>query len=148
MPEDLKVSQIGSSPLPLPFSGLHSPGVRKHCQIIFACYFRKSSIKEGCSNQKNSNVKQTDKLGPKAVQSFVILPQGYRKTGIPDERMFGGDTLPDHEVRKPEAETYCFMTELFDWRTIVSRRMVFGVGRLTENRLVNDRVGTTFTASE
>ena len=52
----------------------------------------------------NCNVKQTDKLGPKAAQSFVILPQGYRKTGIPDERMFGGDTLPDHEVRKPEAE--------------------------------------------
>ena len=44
MPEDLKLSQIGSSQLPLPFRGLHSPGVRKHCQIIFACYFRKSSI--------------------------------------------------------------------------------------------------------
>ncbi len=45
MPEDLKLSQIGSSQLPPPFRGLHSPGVRKHCQIIFACYFRKSSIK-------------------------------------------------------------------------------------------------------
>ena len=56
----------------------------------------------------NSNVKQTDKLGPKAAQSFVILPQGYRKTGIPDERMFGGDTLPDHEVRKPEADSVMF----------------------------------------
>ena len=44
MPEDLKVSQIGSSQRPPPFRGLHSPGVRKHCQIIFACYFRKSSI--------------------------------------------------------------------------------------------------------
>ena len=44
MPEDFKASQIGSSPLPPPFKGLHSPGVRKHCQIIFACYFRKSSI--------------------------------------------------------------------------------------------------------
>ena len=44
MPEDLKVSQIGSSPLPPPFKGLHSPGVRKHCQIIFACYFQKSSV--------------------------------------------------------------------------------------------------------
>ena len=43
MPEDLKVSQIGSSPLPPPFRGLQSPGDRKHCQIIFACYFRKSS---------------------------------------------------------------------------------------------------------
>ena len=30
MPEDLKLSQIGSSQLPPPFSGLHSPGV--HCQ--------------------------------------------------------------------------------------------------------------------
>ena len=44
MPEDLKLSQIGSSQLPPPFRGLHSPVVRKHCQIIFACYFRKSSI--------------------------------------------------------------------------------------------------------
>ena len=44
MPEDLKLSQIGSSPLPPPFRGFHSPGVRKRCQIIFACYFRKSSI--------------------------------------------------------------------------------------------------------
>ena len=44
MSEDLKVSQIGSSPLPPPFRGLHSPGVRKNCQIIFAWYFRKSSI--------------------------------------------------------------------------------------------------------
>ena len=67
------------------------------------------AIKEGCSNQKKKkNVKQTDKLGPKAAQSFVILPQGYRKTGIPDERMFGGDTLPDHEVRKPEADSVMF----------------------------------------
>ena len=30
MTEDLKVSQIGSFPLPPPFRGLHSPGVRKH----------------------------------------------------------------------------------------------------------------------
>ena len=44
MPEDLKVSQTGSSLLPPPFRGLHSPRVRKHCQIILACYFRKSSI--------------------------------------------------------------------------------------------------------
>ena len=44
MPEDLKLSLIGSSQLPPPFRGLHSPGVRKHCQIIFACYFQKSSI--------------------------------------------------------------------------------------------------------
>ena len=29
MPEDLKLSQIGSSPLPPPFRGLLSPGVRK-----------------------------------------------------------------------------------------------------------------------
>ena len=44
MPEDLKLSQIGAFRLPPPFRGLHSPGVRKHCQIIFVCYFRKSSI--------------------------------------------------------------------------------------------------------
>ena len=49
MPEDLKLPQIGSSQLPPPFRGLHSHGVRKRCQIIFACYFRKSSI----SNYQN-----------------------------------------------------------------------------------------------
>ena len=54
MPEDLKVSQIGSSPLPPPFRGLHSPGVRKHCQIIFACYFRKSSI--NCDSTDSVNI--------------------------------------------------------------------------------------------
>ena len=42
MPEDLKVSQIGSSPLPP--SGDFTLPVRKHCQIIFACYFQKLSI--------------------------------------------------------------------------------------------------------
>ena len=69
-----------------------------------------TAIKEGCSNQKqtNTNVKQTDKLGPKAAQSFVILPQGYQKPEIPDERMSGGDTLPDHEVRRPEADSVMF----------------------------------------
>ena len=46
MPEDLKPSQIGSSQLPPPFRGIHSPGVRKHCQIIFACYFGKSSVSQ------------------------------------------------------------------------------------------------------
>ena len=45
MPEDLKLSQISSFQLPPPFRGLHSPGVRKHCQIVFACYFRKLSIR-------------------------------------------------------------------------------------------------------
>ena len=44
MPEDLKLLQIGSSQLPPPFRGLHSPRVRKHCQITIACYFQKSSI--------------------------------------------------------------------------------------------------------
>ena len=39
MPEDLKASQISSSLLPPPFRGLHSPGVRKHCQIIFRLLF-------------------------------------------------------------------------------------------------------------
>ena len=64
--------------------------------------------KDAQTKTTKSNVKQTDKLGPKAAQSFVILPQGYRKTGIPDERMFGGDTLPDHEVKKPEADSVMF----------------------------------------
>ena len=41
MPEDLKLSQIGSSPLPPPFRGLHSPGVSNYLRLLF----RKSSIK-------------------------------------------------------------------------------------------------------
>ena len=44
MPEDLKLSQISSSPLLPPFRGLHSPGVWKHCQISFTCYFLTLSI--------------------------------------------------------------------------------------------------------
>ena len=36
MPKDLKPSLIGSSQLQPPFRGIHPPGVRKHCQIIFA----------------------------------------------------------------------------------------------------------------
>ena len=55
MPEDLKLSQIGSSQLPSPFRGLHSPGVRKHGQIIFACYFRKSSIVCGGLNARTGS---------------------------------------------------------------------------------------------
>ena len=63
MPEDLKLSQIGSSPLPPPFRGLHSPRVRKHCQIIFACYFRKSSIwkKSLISYRADGEGSQTDR---------------------------------------------------------------------------------------
>ena len=52
MLEDLKLSQISSSPLP--FRGHHSPGVRKHCQIIFARYFRKSSILRGTAIVRHS----------------------------------------------------------------------------------------------
>ena len=55
MPEDLNLSQIGCSPLPPPFRGPHSPGVRKHCQIIFACYFRKSSISTRITSHKYNN---------------------------------------------------------------------------------------------
>ena len=58
MPEDLKLLQTGSSQLPPPFRGLHSPGVRKHCQIIFACYFRKSSIT--CSGPGQVNFQFSD----------------------------------------------------------------------------------------
>ena len=45
MPDDLKVSQIGSSPLPPPFRGLHSPGVKKKkLSNYLRLLFRKSSI--------------------------------------------------------------------------------------------------------
>ena len=56
MPKDLNPSLIGSSQLPPPFRGIHSPGVRKHCQIIFACYFRKSCIVGYGTEQANSMV--------------------------------------------------------------------------------------------
>ena len=59
MPEDLKLSQIGSSQLPPPFRGLHSPGLRKHCQIIFACYFRKSSIRKQPATEVTTKTKNS-----------------------------------------------------------------------------------------
>ena len=79
-------------------------------QPVFTAVLQQRQLRKDAQTKitTNSNVKQTDKLGPKAAQSFVILPQGYQKTGIPDERMFGGDTLPDHEVRKPEADSVMF----------------------------------------
>ena len=79
-------------------------------QPVFTAVLQQGQLRKDAQTKitTNSNVKQTDQLGPKAAQSFVILPQGYRKTGIPDERMFGGDTLPDHEVRKPEADSVMF----------------------------------------
>ena len=61
MPEDIKLSQIGSSQLPPPFRGLHSPGVRKHCQIIFARYFRKSSIIKALCNTTASGFQARSK---------------------------------------------------------------------------------------
>ena len=66
MPEALELSQIGSSQLPPPFRGLHSPGVRKYCQIIFACYFRKSSIAQG-------KIKQQEACGLVQTTSCVKL---------------------------------------------------------------------------
>ena len=69
MPGDLKVSQIGSSQLPPPFRGLHPPGVRKHCQIIFACYFRKSSIRKDPSPWQIQG-KELCYLGP--AHSFAL----------------------------------------------------------------------------
>ena len=59
MPEDLKLLQIGSSQLLPPFRGLHSPGVRKHCQIIFACYFWKLSIKNTKAKDGDTQVQPT-----------------------------------------------------------------------------------------
>ena len=80
MPEDLKVSQIGSSPLPPPFRVLHSPGVRKHCQIIFACYFRKSSI---AAEQMASTIQ----LGQAKIHTSTIQkPPGYFATATGDQQ--------------------------------------------------------------
>ena len=78
MPEDLKLSQIGSSQLPPPFRGLHSPGVRKHCQIIFACYIRKSSIpKLGQKGQRSSSLSPPPppilKLGREGQRSSLLF---------------------------------------------------------------------------
>ena len=90
MPEDLKLSQIGCSQLLPPFRGLHSPGVRKHCQIIFACYFRKSSIKGNdrhglCYNFRAAQTAQTE-LGL-AAQAISSCDVQCRKlvllTGLP-----------------------------------------------------------------
>ena len=55
MPEDLKLSQIGSSPLPPSFRGLHSPGVRKHCQRLFstAAFIQGTSLSRSTKTLSN-----------------------------------------------------------------------------------------------
>ena len=91
MPEDLKLSQIGSSPLPPPFRELHSPGVRKHCQIIFACYFRKSSIRDRLFAKTTYNL-----LGKSVVDTKITLTYfdelsafvSYRHAGLPAAIVF------------------------------------------------------------
>ena len=76
MPKDLKLSQIGSSQLPPPFRGLHSPGVKKHCKIIFSCYFRKSSIATTDAHQRPVRVHaQRPGQGLQAKQSESLRTQ-------------------------------------------------------------------------
>ena len=89
MAEDLKLSQIGSSQLPPPFRGLHSPGVRNHCQIIFACYFRKSSIAVSaetephiCTTQTRTSVKQRTVKTKQAVSDSEGLEQTTCSTAL------------------------------------------------------------------
>ena len=58
MPEDLKLSQIGSSPLPPPLRGLHSPGVRKlsnylrllFLEIVYCCCWFAQGLIYGAVN--------------------------------------------------------------------------------------------------
>ena len=88
MPEDLKLLQIGSSQLPPPFRGLHSPGVVKHCQIIFACYFWKSSISKQISTgmrgeEKQMGKKEKEKKSTLNIQIPVVVAvkeRGNRKS--------------------------------------------------------------------
>ena len=73
MPEDLKLSQIGSSQLPPPFRGHH--------QIIFACYFQKSSILMGALPQiPKSAPLQIPKGAPLQIPKGCTTPnsQGCR----------------------------------------------------------------------
>ena len=78
MPEDLELSQIGSSQLPPPFRGLHSPGVRKHCQIIFACYFRKSSISAGALAVKANDKGTLESRAPRMRAPVLLMVLGVR----------------------------------------------------------------------
>ena len=83
MPEDLKLSQIGSSQLPPPFRGLHSPGVRKHCQIIFACYFRKSSIVRDIVTKQCTEITTLEEKGElkrNRTESFCLPARPNRLT--------------------------------------------------------------------
>ena len=100
MPEDLKLSQIGSSqPLP-PFRGLHSPGVRKHCQIIFACYFRKSLF---CGSQWRI-------IAREARIFFILCPVALIGLPTPSRGLRPGNIvlvvtgLDDHNVLRCRAD--------------------------------------------
>ena len=48
-------------------------------QPVFTAVLQQGQLRKDAQTKitTNSNVKQTDKLGPKAAQSFVILPQGF-----------------------------------------------------------------------
>ena len=85
MPEDLKLSQISSSQLLPPFRGLHYPRVRKHCQIIFACYFRKSSVDDcicTCQLHCHSQIPWIYKLaGGMDSNSLALSGQHYCPEG-------------------------------------------------------------------
>ena len=96
MPEDLKLSQIGSSQLPPPLRGLHSPGVRKHCQIIFACYFRKSSITQEIKTNHSPDG-TTDGVG--------LVGTGHAPSGL--IHLLKEDRNPDHFTSACYMQLYC-----------------------------------------
>ncbi len=95
MPEDLKLLQIGSSQLPPPFRGLHSPGVRKHCQIIFACYFRKSST-GGIKGSTEGSTFFLHKLSPDHHVALCRLVEQKVPQKVPPS--FFTSVPPDHHV--------------------------------------------------
>ena len=69
------MSQIGSSPLSPPLRGVHSPGVRKHCQIIFGCYFRKK-IKKKWSRKSYDVFLEDGKHFAKITFFYIIVTKG------------------------------------------------------------------------
>ena len=109
MPEDIKLSQIGYSQLPPPFRGLHSPGVRKHCQVIFACYFRKSSIV--CQVLEAAHDETRSKSNKHEAELCVrlcryLLQQGYPPDSVTVLTAYMGQVLVVKDIMSRNKDFY------------------------------------------
>ena len=129
MPEDLKLSQIDSSQLPPPFRGLHSPGVRKHCQIIFACYFRKSSISATTVFHCGSAIHGGMGISLQSQESPLMVHQRNCVSNFAKQRILSLINWQQQgvvDVRAAElfySSPFCFERSMYDVLLLLYRRI-------------------------